>query len=287
MNIKRLATSAYVTLRQNLRSRIQKSKNDRCVRSQPNPFFQEELGWLLDGDESWLIKTFQDYQNCPEAWEWLSGLNSSSSKTDGFAKSLDVAEGFAVWALVAAKRPKVIVELGVQHGISSRLWKEALKKYVPDHQLYLCDLEDRRRFIDDSESIFLKGDAYELLPELYASQTIDLLHNDAHPYSLIDWSVREGLKNSIPIFTFHDVNGSQPRQTFQHEHAHISRDEKLANDLAWQNYGHWERHVMGEQFDERIWYESAVENDQFKTQVFESLFGFGAVLNKHAHDLIH
>jgi hypothetical protein len=275
-----LIIPTYISLKQNLRSTLQQSKNQQLMRAQTLPFFQEGLNWLLDCDDAWLAQTFKDYQNCSEAWIRLSGLKSSSSKTDGFAKSLDVAEGFAIWALVAAKKPKVIVELGVQHGLSSRLWKEALNKYVPNHQLYLCDLEDKRRFIDDSESVFLKGDAYQLLPELYASQTIDLLHNDAHPYSLIDWSVREGIKHNIPIFTFHDVNGTPPRKTFIKDYVSINKDEKLENDLNLGKYGHWERHVMGEQFDNRIWDSCSAENSQFKVYVFESLFGFGVALNK-------
>ncbi len=269
-----------IQLRRSYHSSRQGRRNQAVITRQQHPFFANELKSLLNCDDDWLHETFTEYRDCRAAWHLLSGLHSADKSTDGFAKSLDVAEGFAVWAVVKHVKPTVVAELGVQYGISSRLWKEALKQYVPDHELILFDLDDKRRFIDDTECTFLCGDAYKLLPEVFKTRTIDLLHNDAHPYSLIDWSVREAIERNVKTFTFHDIGGKPPRNPFKLASINLSHEEKLANDTNWGQYGHWERHVVGTYFDENILHKNFVKNDKYIIQMFESLFGFGVVLTQ-------
>lgn len=272
--------SAYVTAKHKLRAEQQIARNKQVVFNGTQSdyiFFQKSIKQLLGCDDEWLTQTAAEYQSCPAAWKYLSGLKSPSRKTDGYAKSLDVAEGFAAWALVKHTRPRVIVELGVQYGVSSRLWKEALKAYVPNHELVLCDLEDKRRFIDDNECTFLKADARQVLPELFASRDVGILHNDAHPYDLIHWSVTEAMRHNVPVLTFHDV-GRSPRTTFQISSSKLGKEEKLANSEYSAHYGHWERHVMAEVFDERILSEDTVTTSSHRIQIFDSLFGFGVVI---------
>ena len=158
-----------------------------------NIYFDAEIKRLLGVQSEWLNKTAEEYNDCPSAWQHLSSLKSPSRETDGWAKSIDVAEGFAAWALIKRFRPRVLVELGVNKAISSRLWKDALNRYVPGHKLYLCDLDDHRVAINDDEAIFVRGDAFETLKNIFAQEDVGLLFNDAHPYRLIDWSVRQGI----------------------------------------------------------------------------------------------
>jgi hypothetical protein len=207
----------------------------------------------------------------------LSGLRSSSRKTDGIAKSLDVAEGFALWALVKHIRPRIVVELGVQYGVSARLWKEALKAYVAEHELILCDLHDKRHLINDEECTFLRADARQILPEVFSTGQVGILHNDAHPYDLIYWSVEEALKHDVPVLTFHDV-GRGSRSSFRLESSQLSKEQKLANAEYSAEHGHWERHVMAEIFDREILHRDSVEQKGYRIQIFDSLFGFGVVL---------
>lgn len=266
--------------RQHYKSFRQGRRNRVILSQRKEPFFSNELMLLLGCDETWLTETLFEYTACPAAWEKLSGLRSVSRETDGFAKSLDVAEGFALWALVKWIRPQVVVELGVQYGISARLWLEALKRYVPRHELILCDLEDKRLFIDDRDCTFLQGDAYQLLPEIFETRSVDLLHNDAHPYSLIHWSVGESIKLAVKALTFHDISSTPPRNPFKLVGAELSPEEKRLNDNNWGKYGTWERHVMGEYFGEKILYEAFTENDDFRVQAFESSLGFAVALRK-------
>lgn len=245
-----------------------------------DPFFAEELEDFLAVDYDWCMGTFEEFAGTPAAWRHLSQFQSPSRVTDGLAKSLDLAEGFAFWALIKRVKPRVIVELGVYKGLSARLWKAALNLYVPDHRLVLCDLEDRRELVDDREAEFFQGDARQTLPVLWAREKIDLLYNDAHPYSLIEWSVQEGLKHNVPIFAFHDTGHHHPRGPYRPSSAHLSRQEKLMNDENWGEYGTWERHVLGEIFDQRALDQEAVNTKHWKIRHFDSFLGASVVLSR-------
>ncbi len=272
----------YLHLQSQLKAKRQSLRNRKVVSEQVNSgqlFLQHEAQQLLQCDAQWLLQTAREYEACTDAWRLLSGLRSPSRQTDGMAKTLDVAEGFALWALVKHQRPQVVVELGTHYGISSRLWKEALKCYVPDHKLILCDLVDRRKFIDDSESTLLLGDARNTFKEIFAKHHVDLLHNDAHPYDLIRWSVEEGIRHAIPIFTFHDVGGAKLRGgPFKPASAALSVEERRKQGENYGEFGHWERHVMAEIFDPRIVSQDFVVTREWRMQIFDSLFGFGVVL---------
>jgi len=265
----------YKRYRQQLRNRQSVQAHTKL----PQIFMQRQLTQLLDCDDAWLEETAVEYNACANAWKLLSGLRSPSRQTDGFAKSLDVAEGFALWALVKHQRPQVVVELGSQYGISARLWKEALNRYVPQHELILCDLEDKRRFIDDTECTFLAGDARKTLQTVFENSQVSLLHNDAHPYDLIEWSLNEGLRQEIPLFTFHDVGGHQLRGgPFIPESSKIPQAERLQYSEDYGPHGTWERHLMAEVFDQRIITQDCVVTPTWRMQIFDSLFGFGAIL---------
>jgi hypothetical protein len=242
-------------------------------------FFQTELRHFLGCDDAWLAATAAEYARCPAAWEHLSGLKSATRATDGMAKSLDLAEGFALWALVKHLRPQAVVELGVQYGISARLWKEALTAYVPGHSLILCDLEDKRRLITGDEARFYQADAAQVLPRLFAEEQIDILHNDAHPYDLIRWSVEEAMTHQVPCLTFHDV-GRGARNVFRPESAHLTQEEKTRQSLNWAEYGLWERHVMAELISPDLVRQDAATGHGWKAQIFDSLFGVGAALRQ-------
>ncbi|MCB0109705.1 MAG: hypothetical protein KDE53_27475 [Caldilineaceae bacterium] len=269
-------------LQQQYQSYRQQVRNRQVVQAHtklPKLFLRQQITQLLGCDDTWLEETAVEYSACNAAWKLLSGLRSPSRRTDGFAKSLDVAEGFALWALVKHQRPQIVVELGSQYGISARLWKEALKAYVPGHELILCDLEDKRRFIDDTECTFLQGDARETLRTVFANSQVALLHNDAHPYDLIEWSLMEGLRQQIPIFTFHDVGGYQLRGgPFKPESGALPLAEKLQHSEEYGPHGTWERHLMAEVFDPRIITQDFVVTPTWRMQIFDSLFGFGAIL---------
>jgi hypothetical protein len=266
---------------------FQPVRNYLAVRKTTKPgsiFFNLELQQFLRRDHEWLTETAAEYRAHFAAWKFLSGYHSASGRTDGFAKSMDVAEGFVVWALVKYLRPRTVVELGTQYGISARLWKEALKAYVPEHELILCDLEDMKRFIKNDECTFLKGDAKRTLETVFAHQSVDVLFNDAHPYSLISWSVQEGIQEKVKAFLFHDV-GRQLRGPFRLECASLSQEEKLSHNTDLAACGHWERHVMAEVFGERLLYEDTVEAASYRGRIFDSLFGLGVVLwNKESDE---
>jgi hypothetical protein len=170
-----------------------------------------------------------------------------------------------------------VVELGVNRGISARLWKEALKTYVPDHQLILCDLYDLRQFITDEEARFIKADAFQSLPQIFEEYTVDVLHNDAHPYDLIRWSMLEAMEHKVPCLTFHDV-GQGPRGPYRAASAKLSMEERMAQSSNWAEYGLWERHVMAELLAPDLASKDWAKTTEWECQIFDSLLGFGVAL---------
>lgn len=256
--------------------------NRRSVQEHTQPgrvFLAREIAYLTGRDAAWIEDTAAEYRACESAWTRLSGLRSPDKYSDGYIQTLDVAEGFAMWALVKHVRPQVVVELGTQYGISARLWKDALNLYAPGHRLYLCDLEDRRLFIGDGEAHFLLGDARDSLAHIFAHEKVDILFNDAHPYSLITWSLEQGMAHGVPCFAFHDVGGRALRGGPFHIESHaLPESERVASGASDGIGGHWERHCMADAFDLRILTQDAVENNTWRLQIFDSLFGFGVAL---------
>lgn len=242
--------------------------------------YQAELQRLLDVDQDWLAATAAEYRACPAAWRRLTALRSSSRATDGIAKSMDIAEGWVAWAVVKRYRPRCIVELGTQLGISARLWKEALKTYVPEHTLILCDIEDRRRFIGDTEATFVLGDANQTLPAIFEQQQVGLLFNDAHPYELIRWSTLEGLRRRVPVLAYHDVSLHSPRATYNPRGQELAPEQRTLEPEVLGTYGAWERHVMGEVLDARLLHEDYAETADLRVQVFDSTFGLGVAVRR-------
>jgi hypothetical protein len=258
-------------------------RNIRDVRAGTRPgsvFFRDDLRALLGCDDDWLLATAREYRACPAAWRLLCALRSPSSKTDGIALSLDVAEGFAAWALVKHVRPRVVLELGTLFGVSARLWKEALKAYVPGHELILVDIADERRFVMDGEARFVLRDGREAVPDICAAQPVDLLFIDAHPYDVVETAVRAARQHGVRALAFHDV-GRGPRGLFRQSSASATRAERLRDDGPdFLTYGTWERHVMAETFSAKLLDEDRAESPTHTVQVFDSLFGFGVALRR-------
>lgn len=279
-----ISDERYAPIRQNLLMQMQQRRNRAAVRAGTTPgtiFFAAELGRLLEHDATWLEATAAEYRATSSAWLRLSGLRSARRRTDGYSMAVDVAEGFALWALVKHVRPRVVVELGTQHGLTARLWKDALNAYVPDHVLYLCDLEDKRRFIAPNEAILIQGDGAESMRRIAAATQIDLLFNDAHPYPLIRDTLALGKECGVACFAFHDVSPNPQRgRPFRAASAQLDEAAREAHALDIAHCGHWERHGMADAFDSRILTQDYAENAAWRLQVFDSLFGVGVVLRR-------
>jgi len=241
-------------------------------------FFEEDIISHLGCSRSWLHQTAREYRWTPAAWRKLMVLKSSSWRLDGYAFSLDTAEGFAAWALIKHTRPQIVVEIGTQHGVSARLWKEALNKYVPGHQLILIDLVDQRRHITDREARFIKGDGRAEFRRLVETVKVDMLFNDAHPYDLIRDTVSAGLRHGVRIFAFHDV-GRGPLSRFRLSSAGVAEADRLIDDGPdYLTYGTWERHVMAETFGKELLVSDRLENETHRVQIYDSTFGLGAAI---------
>ncbi len=132
---------------------------------------------------------------------------------------------FAHW-IVAACRPRVIVELGTHHGVSYAAFCEAVTRYRIDARCYAVDtwqgdehaghygdavFEALRRFHDARYAGFselLRCTFQEALPH-FADGSIDLLHIDGfHTYDAVrgDFESWRPKLSSRAVVLFHDTN---------------------------------------------------------------------------------
>ena len=249
--------------------------------------FKNEIKRLLDESDDWVEETYDIFNKNNEHFVNLVPLPRSSSKaTDNGDKTFDLDESFVFWCLIRKYKLKNILELGTRFGVSTRMMRAAQFTFFPESQtrLYSCDLNEEHRYMHADDFDFIHGDATLLFPHFLEENQIDCLHNDAHPYDLTKLSTQAAIDNETKIMTYHDV--SRPED---HSRAHYKKDsfflteeEKMKNSTNLAEHGHWERHVVCEMFSKELLENNFVETDQYKIQMFCSLFGLGVVVRKGA-----
>ncbi|PIQ85379.1 MAG: hypothetical protein COV74_09270 [Candidatus Omnitrophica bacterium CG11_big_fil_rev_8_21_14_0_20_45_26] len=258
---------------------LEKSNNPR-ISIEEIPF-RSEIAKLLSVQEDWLIQTYYEYCLAKANFEpLLPAVRSSRRATDHGGKSLDPHEAFALWCVIKKCKAKRILELGTRFGVSARFFRVAhlFMFGLDDSKIYSCDLNREYRYVNDDDFEFIQGDAKLLFPDILKKNKIDLIFNDAHPYDLTKISVSASLEAQSPIITFHDVGKNHPRSPFKREAYFLPVNERNLINLA--EYGPWERHVMAEFFGQNLLDEDFSETDQYRVQIFDSLFGLGVAINK-------
>ena len=245
--------------------------------------FKKEIKRLLDENDEWVEETYDIFNKNNEHFIHLVPVPRSASKqTDNADKTLDLNESFVFWCLVRKYKLKNILELGTRFGISTRMIRSAQDTFFPGFKtkLYSCDLVKEYRHIHSDDFDFLNEDAKNLFPHFLEENQIDCLCNDAHPYDLIKLSTQAAIDAKTKIMTYHDVSRKEdhPRGPCFKDSFFLSEEEKLKNN--WAKHGHWERHVMCEMFSKELLENNFVETEQYKIQMFCSLFGLGVVVNK-------
>ena len=252
--------------------------------------FKKEIKRLLDENDEWVEETYDIFnKNSKYFINLVPRPRSSSKRTDNADKTLDLDECFVYWCLIRKYKLKNILELGTRFGTSTRVIRCAQRTFFPDSQtkLYSCDVNKEYRYIHPDEFEFIHRDAKGLFPHFLKENQIDCIHNDAHPYDLIKLSTQAAIDTKIKIMTYHDVSRPEdhPRGSCIKNSFFLSEKEKLEinSNLPFSgiaDYGHWERHVICELFSKELLENNFVETEQYKIQMFCSLFGLGVVVNK-------
>lgn len=181
----------------------------------------------------------------PEAdrlWDDYLALHEQQQYAERFGerKTLCCEEAFVHYVLLQKFRPPTLVEIGTQYGKSTRRFLDMREHAGIDFQVNCFDVEDQVREFSPGEACLHLEDVTDRVE----SAVLDvfppgIIYLDAHPYYLLQNVISAVLKRTDWILTVHDCTRGlcNPRMT-------MSRDDPNITSLG----GHWERHVLAEQF---------------------------------------
>jgi glycosyltransferase involved in cell wall biosynthesis len=163
------------------------------------------------------------------------------AKALGERKTLCLEEAFVLYVLLALRRPKVIVEIGTQHGKSARRILDMASLLGLEARLICFDIQNEVQHFAPHEATLVERDVTgRFRTEVLEQFQPDLLFVDVHTYHLLKEVVHESLvAPRKPIIVMHDCSAGlcNPNMT-------LSRGDTNVTSLT----GIWERHVLAEEF---------------------------------------
>lgn len=184
-----------------------------------------------------------DPQEGATLWADYHALAQAKGHPDlGEYKTLSTAEAFAIFALMHHFRPAQIVEIGTQHGKSTRRIIDMAQHLGLDAPITCYDIEDNRQYFSaDEATLVLKDVTYtfatDVLDQKPAGQ-IGLIYLDAHPYHLLKHVIEATLKRDDWVMAVHDCGAG-----LCNPHMTIPRDRP---ELITSRTGTWERHALAD-----------------------------------------
>lgn len=179
-------------------------------------------------------------------------------------------EAFLAWLLVLQYRPKVLLELGSQHGHSGLVWLDAMKRVSglflalelgdDPRNTYIGTSVGTMEFLpDDPNLIKIWGEAEEKLPEILKKYPVDFVFHDcAHTWDHIESCVSTiHAFNDQIIQTCHDCAAGMWKPDRETQYGIICAERPV-----------FDNHYL--------------ENPNFYYAVLEDKYGFGlAIPNVH------
>ncbi|MGE0605924.1 MAG: glycosyltransferase [Pirellulales bacterium] len=227
-------------------------------------------------DEQILLAETGDFFQMPAAevlrvWDWHRTHDEAHghSRLLGDYKTLAQEEAFLLGMVISQSRPDCIVEVGVQHGKSTRRLVDLARDLGLSARIECYDIVDALVHVTADEVEFhcedLTGRFRQRILDRHAGGLIFL---DAHAYGLVREIVEQTLAApGVWVLAIHDccVGLCNPQMT-------ISRDDPAISSLT----GVWERHVLGELFggiDPLSPQLNQVESETHRLRVFSTRHG--------------
>ena len=185
------------------------------------------------------------------------------------ARTLCKEECREIFKYMDIKRPKTIMEFGVQYGCSSRVFVEMGNWFGYKVNLHSWDIADQVRESCISKLDFnlhimnVTGSESEVI-EKYAP---DLIFLDAHPYKMTKSLMSECLSRKID-FMCHDV-----------ELELLERARKQSkNFIDFNVYVDWELYILGQLISKSLFDEDHYENDEIVVDCIRGNNGGGLAI---------
>lgn len=203
-------------------------------------------------------------------------VRAGYAETLGEEKTLCFEEAFLLYMVMAVRRPAGIVEIGTQHGKSTRRILDAHRALGLPGRVHGFDIEDTVRHFDRGEADFHLED----LTTRYRERVLEglrpgLVYLDAHPRPLLETVIRETLAAMAPpVLAIHDCGRGlcNPRMR-------LLRDDPRVTSKT----GVWERWVLAEAFGLADPLDPALDEldlPAHRFRIFPTRHGLGLLLPK-------
>jgi hypothetical protein len=191
--------------------------------------------------------------------------NEIAKMTD-VVKTLSFAESSFIFKYIEKHKPKVILEFGTQHAVSTRIFYEICKSFGYEPTIHCFDIVDEIKYISKDKIIFHQEDITGIELAVINELTPDLIFLDAHPYELTSNLVDICLAQKIN-FMAHDVSLEI------HERARVQSD----NFQNKSKYTNWELFILMEKINNDLDKLNHYSNEEMAINIIRDRFGLAVI----------
>jgi glycosyltransferase involved in cell wall biosynthesis len=158
----------------------------------------------------------------------------------GERKTLCFEEAFILYVALGEVRPRTILEIGTQHGRSTRRILDMRDLLGLESRVVCLDIESAAQFFGPEEAELIVGDSTGHFEEILREFDPGLIYMDCHAHALLAEVVESiATRPEGRVLAIHDCTRGlcNPRMT-------IARDDPAITSST----GVWERHVLAEAF---------------------------------------
>lgn len=193
--------------------------------------------------------------------------------TLGESKTLNFEEAFLLYLAAAQVRPANVVEIGAQHGKSTRRILDLLAGLELDAAVTCFDVVDELHYVGHDEvKLVLKDVTNSFTATVLTPLAPGLIYLDAHPYSLVRNVVKEFVawsQEKRAILAIHDCSPAM-------YNPHMWGDREDYRTIS-SRTGVWERYALGDVFAASPAAVDDIRTATHRLRVFATRYGLALV----------
>jgi len=195
--------------------------------------------------------------------------NSCVPKALKVNRSLSKEECRHIFSYMQERKPKMMLEFGVQNGCSTRAFVEMAKWAKLNMTLHSWDIMDVLKCIGKNEFNFHLGDITGKERAVFDEYNPDFVFLDAHPYQLTKNIIEICLERKID-FMCHDVVYPVGLQR-------TCERTNGFSDLRVETNANWELFLLGTLIHTQLWHEDYYENNELEVKCLREHNGLAIV----------
>ena len=208
---------------------------------------------------------FDTYRSFHDAKDYARNL--------GEFKTLCFEEAFLLYVILSRFQPSTIVEVGTQHGKSTRRILDMVNLLGLASRVICFDQIDEVHHFDRREAELIVGDKTGVFrEEVLRTFKPQLIFLDVHNYGLLKEAISETLSEARCILAIHDCG-----RGLCNPHMTLAKEDPAVTSLT----GVWERHILAETFgvadplSERL---DAAASPTHRMRIFDTPHGLAVII---------